>query len=1823
MEEDAGVKAPVTRRRQRISVEQSEESKSPALNTPTKKRGGRRAKPELELIDENSPNNTTRKTKKASAKEIKDAIEEKPVTPSRRSTRIKSNTSIVSETAIMVDSPRAKRAARRTSAVGSDSEATVTPIRQTRRTRKDSATSVEKAELPSTSKPSIQITQVIVEEPESNERKLASNAEDNDNSSTSSVRKSPRLEAKNKTPSKKKAKENDQPSDNTSEQSESIPSRKSIDSSLPTSQETEATAETQVSSKDNKETDRLSISSSDLIKDLHVIVPKIKTDNLNKTTSAIESKQETTKRKRTKSWTTLTVANESNFFSDNENTKKKITKNVKDLIQLNKSGAGDASINTSIQDKSFSRRKKNDSNNFIVEDIDTSLNKSKNKSQKEENKDDSLSANQDVTEQNSNIFELFKKEPSSDLRTLVLIDNDSDSNLEKDIQNKCQNEDQCVPVVEHPVRTEKEVELNLISKNQSIINKSSLNDSCEPMDVDESMPDSLLVEMQKNENNSSKRNLISQFSQLENSLSNKEILNKSKRKSSISNNLEKSDNENKSTLILSQIKDTSSSELNNAVKSPQMKATILSKTVEDLNVTQEHEVNKRNISLNCVTTSTPLQQKNLQKLALNVNTSMISTNEDSKNVIENVNSKNKDDIEDKGENSSNESDSSEDEKDIKEIRKKSKIQNYSKIMDSDDEMEVEKITSNDNSNNTKNQSLNISKKNLSQKQKDADTGLESADESLNIKKKRKPSQSSKKKPAISREMDSDDEVESDDESQDTSNFLDDKADDAGDDYESGDSQDENEREYAKQNEILEKGETFTSEDDFSDDTDYEKDSFVVSSAEEDDELLDGTEGDLSMSDNELKMSAKSKKKYNERKLKEQKKASKEMYESRHKLNTSSKTKKKQQISSSESEIETDPKPKKNNRMRLDSTNETSMLEDKDEQTKSNNKTKRLSRSVCDESAMNEKEITIANESIKDVDPLKTQIKEEPETPKKGNMSVAFIDSEEINNDEVDNNELTKTQTEIDPLDESMEDSLSSDTEIINNYDSVLEDLGKNNEVKTKTCDISLNLNKKIKKPKAPIVEELNLTQVKSSKKNKNKQTKEADKSKEQNTDDGASSDSIDLHLLFSEDSNQSDDVRNKDDNQEEFIPLERKDGKTDIRENIDTSDQVNNTSLNVSLKKKKKRKSKNDNNIDSNDTEEDKVSFFVDTEGTHTSVNKSINTSLENKKRLSTQNNDPQILSQKENEDLQIDQDETDFGTNQSMNKSLTKTPAKNKKKASFVNEEQQDHDSDEAPTEVSFKKEKRKNKTEAVSENQTDLATNIISINNTPVSEKKKKAKKAHVENQAEDENVSDRSLNASLSVKKKNISTGQVQETEPNEEDLQEEQALNVTLTKTPASQKKKKRTSVSQKEMNEPDSALDTSLNKSSSDKKKKSSLNVTKEIELYEKDLQEEQANNVSLIKTPVSQKKKKKHTSVSQKEINDGIEEVDINTSLNKTPNNVKKKKQPSISIDNDQTEPLIEDVSKIKTPGSQKKKEKSQENVQESLNVSKIKTPGSQKKKVQESQEQPDIPEMQVTSSKKRKRSLNMTVEEIGEDGENNVPTKLNESLIGSQKKKLKISQQSEEGIFAIENNQEETKYADGKKQKKLKKPDNLHVENENPGIEILQANRNKRKQREDDDENIVSKVLKQNSFDKKVPRLPPSILNQLDENPQKEIHVSKKAKVISTTDFVVEETRKRRNKPSNYLEESVYLNDDESENKKLKKHLHKPKVLPFVPTALTSGSGYTTNFKVNVIPKEIKFIAQTSNISNFKQEYINKRIKRQGTYELYKRNRNIKISKF
>lgn len=152
--------------------------------------------------------------------------------------------------------------------------------------------------------------------------------------------------------------------------------------------------------------------------------------------------------------------------------------------------------------------------------------------------------------------------------------------------------------------------------------------------------------------------------------------------------------------------------------------------------------------------------------------------------------------------------------------------------------------------------------------------------------------------------------------------------------------------------------------------------------------------------------------------------------------------------------------------------------------------------------------------------------------------------------------------------------------------------------------------------------------------------------------------------------------------------------------------------------------------------------------------------------------------------------------------------------------------------------------------------------------------------------------------------------------------------------------------------------------------------------------------------------------------------------------------------------------------------------------------------------------------------------------------------------------------------------------------------------------------------------VTKQNSSDKVyVPRLPANILSQLDDKPKKDFDT--KTKVTSTTSFMVEETRKRRNKPSNYLEQSVYLNDS-IEEKTEKSQLKKPKVLPFIPTASTSNYGFTTNFRVNIIPQETQFIAQSSDVSNFKKDVLQKnRIKKLGTFEMYKRHRNIKISKF
>lgn len=156
--------------------------------------------------------------------------------------------------------------------------------------------------------------------------------------------------------------------------------------------------------------------------------------------------------------------------------------------------------------------------------------------------------------------------------------------------------------------------------------------------------------------------------------------------------------------------------------------------------------------------------------------------------------------------------------------------------------------------------------------------------------------------------------------------------------------------------------------------------------------------------------------------------------------------------------------------------------------------------------------------------------------------------------------------------------------------------------------------------------------------------------------------------------------------------------------------------------------------------------------------------------------------------------------------------------------------------------------------------------------------------------------------------------------------------------------------------------------------------------------------------------------------------------------------------------------------------------------------------------------------------------------------------------------------------------------------------------------------------------MLKENSLDKiHVSRLPAAVLHQLEDKPNKEVLEIRKANITSTTDFMIEETVRRKNKPSNYLEESICLNNDESpEVKKQKTKIKKPKLLPFIPTASTSDSGFTTKFQVNVLPKKIEFVAQKSEVPNFKNDYLNKnKVKRLRTYELYKNHRSVKLSKY
>lgn len=888
---------------------------------------------------------------------------------------------------------------------------------------------------------------------------------------------------------------------------------------------------------------RLSIASAKLIKELNT--ESRKKPNLNKSLSTVDSKQSLSKRKRTKSWTTLSTSIDSQFYSDNESTKSKIKNKIKSpMVLLNTAGSGDNSLNTS-KNQDMTKKKKN-SMDFTVEIVNEPLEKFHENIEKESKDETSFSHNN--TKNNMNTGELLERKPSGDIKTMVFID-DSDSNPEKPNEPKRhKNEDQCVPVVEHPVESfhaEEKTFTSILNKNeQNIFNISKRKDSeqteVEPMDIDETIPENLIIpDTDTTQLNTTEKKSTSTSEHITN-LTNDEIVNKSGRKSSISNNLEKSGLETKSTLILSQIKDLSAGDISNAVKSPQVTNNkILSKSVDDLNITQENNI-KKNVSLH-YSTSTPLQDKNIsQKFkGIHVSTPIISSqknqaNEELVNLSKETNNISK---------SNNDEYAKEHSISKETVIAKSPTENQGKAKKTDKEtINFQSEISQSQIKETKETSDKEKLDKMKQKNENKSSNVSLSEDSNTPSSKDKKSIRN-----ISSSDGSEEEIESLDNTGRESHLIDDEAEDAGDDYESGDSQNESEKQYEKDHEVIDKGETLTTDDDFSDDSDYEKDSFIVSSNEEDEELLDGSDNELSMSDNELKMTAKSKKKYNERKLKEQKQASREMFESRHKLNSLNKSKdsimgktknnKRQQITSSESEEDVPTKSKKN-RMRLDSTKEASLHADESEHKISKKRNKIDTDSSSNESVTNEKEMTIFNESMKENDPL-TLIKTEPKTPlKSANSTIAFIDSEEFNNDGIDKNESTKTQTEFDPLHATMfvdeeDDSISSDSEKIQNYDSVLQDLNKSNvKIKTKTCDISLSLdNKRKKNEKNTIVDELNLTQVKSTKKPKKQREKDNSRTeilpKINNEDE--TSDSIELNLLFSEESNNSDtsSVQNK------------------------------------------------------------------------------------------------------------------------------------------------------------------------------------------------------------------------------------------------------------------------------------------------------------------------------------------------------------------------------------------------------------------------------------------------------------------------------------------------------------------------------------------------------------------------------------------------------------------------------------------------------------------------------------------------------------------------
>ncbi|KAM3962395.1 uncharacterized protein ACR2FA_003639 [Aphomia sociella] len=1679
MEEDASAKVPVTRLRRRLSVELTEDSRSPsAPSTPTKKRGGRLAtKPQLELIDENASDNAPKRgAKKITPKDIIE--EEKPVTPSRRSARIKSNTSIVADTPQACDSPRAKRAARRTSQIGSDNETSLTPARQTRRTRKDSTSSIEKLDTVGNNK-AIPVTEPIVEEKEVNKN---NSTDEIDSDKNKPLRKSPRSKSRsnrnslndNEADNKQnelekeeikqsseldklpivsditlqtefKSKDNDNQENkillNHKSPIEKNKKRNSLNKSADFSVDIQLNSDNKndqtsaISSNKENEKIKLSESNADLIDKLDS-EPKKVLSNINKSTSSVEDVNNLkNKRHRTKSWTnssnTPLIHDYSNFYSDSERKNKKKDKQTNNSFKV-----------LNLSDKS----------NSHVDHI-LNITEQEYSSMKEINVKTNQHDKKEVSIDPDSSDNLFKKGPASVIQSIIYFD-DSDTDSKKSNHNKqsSDNEDQCVPVINNNFeldnisqeKVNKNIDQETDEKQSSFSNKinekPAFNTSCEPMDIDESIPNNISIINTSNKSQNISIINTSNKSQTKNSdecnsQASQEVknfnnsINTPKRTSksfSKSNSLDKIENENKSTLILSQLKDVSATE-NNMTKSPKpSKNEIVSNSFNNLEA-EDKKKNKKNISLD-YSTSTPLQQKSLKKMAMQINTSVINnSNTELKTDTSNHRGTPKKEI--------------------------SVVTNKSQTLDST--------------------------------QRESDS-----------------------------EEDSDTEEESD--SHVKKSMLYDEAEEASDDYESGDSRNEDEREYEKENEILEKGETLESDEEITDDTDYEKDSFVVSSDEEDYDLLDGSGDDLSVSDNELTMSKKSKKKYNERKIKEQKKASREMFEARHNISNNS----------AKSE---DPKSKKRNRQRLDSSN----LNSDEEIVTDVKKTKRLSKSISNISTNKEAEITINNESVieKD-DPLSILVKPEPKTPLKDlNMSTVPI-TENIEEVEIgDNFSILKSNNETsDPLKNAEfsdnDSSLSGNEEIMKKFDSVLEDLNNVKDKKLKLTDTSLNLNgKNKKKSNEPIVDQLNLTETKKTKKNKKVEAAAVTNPKEKimeqishkdDFNDDDSSNSIDLQLLFSEDSMESvnkntENKISKINKSEEFIPLNKSQGKVNIPNDKSVTAE-HNSSLSKDKAKKRKSSLSSTSNVQTEDNLEGVQEFpmFIDTigsgEATNTSACNSLNTSSRKKKNSLSITDSGQIVTEgtRENKkDVSVTE-----AKDKSFNMSLNTSAKKKKNRKSSLNTFEQDAN-----------EEKNKSSLDNVG------ATNI-SLNTS--TKKNNKKQNLSILNNSQHAAIEDHSQ-------------------------LEQDACVNLSLTSSKKKNKKKHNASTT---------------NDSTHNIVEDTASDAPTEVP-FESHKIVQNADGVEIaIDTRITR------------------EDDTLNSSLNSS---LKKKKNRK-SLPEDKLNNSI---------GSSKNKEKMRIDTEIPKATKDITVPDSK--------------DEEIESSKKRKRKLSSTNHD--EDvliGLNTLGTSdiLNESLTKNQKKKRKISHK--------EDTNDEIK---GTVQ--TNKQTILPIISKETDTTSKSANK-KRKERDDDEVNKTSKILKKNSLDKiSVPRLPSTILNQLDDKPKKEILEKKKSKIVSTTQFKVEDIMKRRNKPSNYLEESVYLNDTHEE-KKQRGNIKIPKVLPFVPTASTSGNGFTTKFQINVVPKETKFIAQTANISGFKSEYLyGKKIKRLGTYEMYKKQRNVKMAKF